>query len=171
MLDDVTAPHRVVFGSHSVHETAGHQRAVAEIVGSYSQSELFSELPIFWPTAPANIALCVAARFPTNRWPNARWVELADRLVRDGRSIIVVGGPGESDDLKMLSLLLARIRHRVIQGGDDFGEFLKALDDVDLVVASDGGTAHICSLRKPVCSIFGSLCGGAMPPLIATTCW
>jgi len=156
MLDDVTAPHQVVSGSHFVHETASHQHAVAEIVGPYSRSELFSELPIVWPTAPATVALCVAAGFPTNRWPNARWIELADRLIRDDRSIVLVGGPGESDDLRMLSLLLARIPHRVIQGGDDFGEFLDALDDVDLVVASDGGTAHICSLRKPVCSIFGS---------------
>lgn len=156
MLDDVTAPHRVVSGSHFMHETTSHQQAVAEIVGPYSRSELFSESRIIWPTAPATVALCVAAGFPTNRWPNARWVELADWLIRDGRSIVLVGGPGESDDLKILSLLLARIPHRIIQGSDDFGEFLDALDDVDLVVASDGGTAHICSLRKPVCSIFGS---------------
>jgi heptosyltransferase-2 len=156
MLHGLVAPHQVVSGSHLIHETASHQRAVEEIVGPYSPSELFSELPILWPATPVNVALCIAAGFPTNRWPNIRWVELADRLVREGRSVVLVGGPGESDDLKMISLLLARIPHRVIQGGENFDEFLDALDDVDLVVASDGGTAHICSLRKPVCSIFGS---------------
>ena len=156
ILDDVAAPHQVATGSHSVHETASHKHAVAEIVGTYSRTGLFSESPICWPAAPANVALCMAAGFPTNRWPNLRWLDLANRLTRDGLSIVLVGGPGERDDLRMLSQLLARVPHRVIQGGDDFGEFLDALDEVDLVVASDGGTAHICSLRKPVCSIFGS---------------
>jgi heptosyltransferase-2 len=156
MLDDVAAPHRVVFGSHSIHETASHKQAVAEIVGDYSRTELFSELSIRWPAALAKVALCVAAGFPTNRWPNVRWIEFADRLSRDGLSIVLVGGPGESDDLRLLSRLLARVPHCVVQGGDDFGEFLDALDDVDLVVATDGGTAHICSLRKPICSIFGA---------------
>ncbi len=156
MLDEVAVPRQVVSSSHSIHETASHKHAVAEIVGAYSRTELFSESPILWPAAPVNVALCVAAGFPTNRWPNARWIELADRLTRDGLSIVLVGGPRERDDLGMLSRLLARVPHRVIQGGDDFGGFFDALDDVDLVIAGDGGTAHLCSLRKPVCSIFGS---------------
>jgi heptosyltransferase-2 len=117
---------------------------------------LFSELPIQWPVAPVQVALCVAAGFPTNRRPNARWIELTDHLTRAGFSIDLVGGPGERNDLRMVSYLLAQIPHRVIEGGDDFGEFLDALGDIDLVVATDGGTGHICSLCKPVCSIFGS---------------
>jgi hypothetical protein len=156
MLQEVAAPHQVVFGDHSVHETASHKRAIAEIIGTYSRTSLFAELPIRWPTVTNNVALCVAAGFPTNRWPNIRWTELAYRLSRDGFSIVLVGGPGESDELRILSRLLVRLPHRVVRGGDDFGQFLDGLADVDLVVASDGGTAHICSLRKPICSIFGS---------------
>jgi heptosyltransferase-2 len=156
MLGHVAVPSEVVLGTYSVHETVSHKNAVAPIVGTYSRTELFSQTPIQWPVAPVKVALCIAAGFPTNRWPNARWIELADCLIREGLSIDFVGGPGERSDLRMLSRLLARIPHRVVQGGDDFGEFLDALDDVDLVIASDGGTAHICSLRKPVCSIFGS---------------
>jgi heptosyltransferase-2 len=156
MLDNVAAPHQVVTGSYLVHETASHKHAVVKIVGAYSRTALFSVSPIRWPVAPANVALCVAAGFPTNRWPITRWIALADGLIRNGLSIALVGGPLESDDLKMLSRLLTRVPHRIVQGGGDYREFLDALDDVDLVVASDGGTAHICSLRKPVCSIFGS---------------
>jgi ADP-heptose:LPS heptosyltransferase len=156
MLAEVTAPHRVVFGSNAVHETISHRNAVAELVGAYSRTELFSGTPIPWPARPTRIALCVAAGFPTNRWPNVHWLELADHLIRAGLAIVLVGGPGEANDLKMLSRLLARFPHRVVQGGSDFAAFLASLDDVDLVVASDGGTAQICSLRKPICSIFGS---------------
>jgi heptosyltransferase-2 len=152
----VTIPFQTISSSHSVHETVAHKRAVSQVIGTYSRTELFSELPIRWPSAPIHVALCVAAGFPSNRWANARWIELADHLHGIGLTIALVGGPNERDDLQFLSRLLARVPHQVIQGGDDFVEFFEALDAVDLVVASDGGTAHICSLRKPVCSIFGS---------------
>lgn len=156
IMDQITAFRCTVSGSDEVHETSSHKQAVAAIAGDYARTELFSKLPIYWPSEVARVALCVAAGFPTNRWPNLRWIDLARRLADAGIAIALVGGPGERDDLRLLSRLLAALPHRVLEGGDDFGEFLDALEDVDLVVASDGGTAHICSLRKPVCSIFGS---------------
>jgi ADP-heptose:LPS heptosyltransferase len=156
IMDQITAFRCTVSGSDEMHETSSHKQAVAAIAGDYARTELFSKLPIYWPSEIASVGLCVAAGFPTNRWPNLRWIELAGRLADAGIAIALVGGPGERDDLRLLSRLLAALPHRVLEGGDDFGEFLDALEDVDLVVASDGGTAHICSLRKPVCSIFGS---------------
>jgi ADP-heptose:LPS heptosyltransferase len=156
IMDEVTAFRCMVSGNDEVHETASQKRTVADIAGDYAPTELFAKLPICWPSKVASVALCVAAGFPTNRWPNLRWIELAGLLAEADIGIALVGGPGERDDLRMMSRLLAVLPHRVLEGGDDFGEFLKALGDVDLVVASDGGTAHICSLHKPVCSIFGS---------------
>ncbi len=156
VLDNVAVPSRIISGSHLVHETASHKRALVDTIGDYSRTKMFAGSPIFWPNAPAKIALCIAAGFPTNRWPNACWIDLADRLNRKGISIVLVGGPGEREDLRILSRLLPRVPHQVVEGGDDFDAFLAALEDVDLVIATDGGTAHICSLRKPICSIFGS---------------
>lgn len=156
LLESVVVPHQLASGSHTVHETAIHRHAVAQVIGQYRRSELFSDLPIHWPDAPTNLGLCVAAGFPTNRWPNAHWIGLADRLSRRGMFVTLIGGPRERDDLRLLSRLLSKVPHRVVEGGANFDEFLEALEPVDLVVASDGGTAHICSLRKPVCSIFGS---------------
>jgi ADP-heptose:LPS heptosyltransferase len=69
--------------------------------------------------------------------------------------LTLIGGPRERDELRMLSRLSRRVRHQVLIGDDDFSGFLQALEPVDLIVATDGGTAHICSLRKPVCSLFG----------------
>ena len=156
LLDSARVPSPFAAGDDLTHETARQKRAVVEVIGPYSRTGLFAELPIHWPTASQNLGLCVAAGFPTNKWPNACWLDLASRLGRQGLFVTLIGGPGERDDLRLLSRLLPHVPHTVVQGGDDLGEFLDALDGVDLIVGSDGGTVHICSLRKPICSIFGS---------------
>jgi heptosyltransferase-2 len=152
----LTVPHTIASGGHLVHETSIQKQAIEWMTGRYSRTRLFSGLSHAWPVAPRHIALCVAAGFPTNRWANALWKELAVLLDQKDIQLTLVGGPLEREDLQMLSRLLRRVRHDILIGGDDFADFLEALEPVDLVVATDGGTAHICSLRKPVCSIFGS---------------
>lgn len=156
LLDEVAVPSCLAGADNHLHETASHRRALVPLIGGYSRTALFSDAPIRWPAAPSRVALCIAAGFPTNQWPLTCWLALAEQLVRRGISIDLVGGPGERDDLRLLSRLLSRSTHRVIEGGDDVAGFHAALEPVDLVVATDGGTAHICSLRKPICSIFGS---------------
>ncbi len=43
----------------------------------------------------------------------------------------------------------------VVVGGNEIADFMSAVDTLDLVVASDGGTAHLCSLVTPIVSVFG----------------
>jgi ADP-heptose:LPS heptosyltransferase/SAM-dependent methyltransferase len=149
-------PCEIASGDHLTHETSIQKQAAARLCGPYSRTLLFSGVPHAWPASPRHVALCVAAGFPTNRWANAQWTELALRLHAHGIRITLLGGPGERDDLRLLSRLLRKVEHDVIVGGADFAGLFEALAPVDLVIATDGGTAHICSLRKPVCSIFGS---------------
>lgn len=148
--------HTITAGGILTHETAIQKRAVTAVIGDYSRTRLFSDLPIFWPEQLEHVGLCIAAGFPTNRWPNAYWLDLAQQLAGRGIFLTLIGGPGERDDLNLLSQLLGKAPHRVLQGGSDFHAFFDALAPVDLVVASDGGTAHLCSLHKPICSVFGS---------------
>ena len=169
LLDSARVPSPFAAGDDLTHETARQKRAVVEVIGPYSRTGLFAELPIHWPTASQNLGLCVAAGFPTNKWPNACWLDLASRLGRQGLFVTLIGGPGERDDLRLLSRLLPHVPHTVVQGGDDLGEFLDALDGVDLIVGSDGGTVHICSLRKPICSISDPAPGDAMRHSDTTT--
>ncbi len=152
----LSVDHLIPVGGHLTHETAIQKRAVASVVGQYSRSRYFSPRPIFWRGDPRHVALCIAAGFPTNRWPNSYWLDLAWRLGAREIFLSLIGGPAESADLAFLSRALTGVPHRVVQGGSDFGAFLDALDPVDVVVASDGGTAHLCSLRKPICSVFGA---------------
>lgn len=156
MASDLSVAHAIASGGHLTHETAIQQRAVAGVLGAYSRTRAFSPAPIFWRGPPRHAALCLAAGFPTNRWPILYWHELASELLARGVGVTLVGGPAERADLAMLSRLLGGAPHRVVEGGQDFAGFLGALEPVDVVVAADGGTAHICSLRKPICSVFGS---------------
>lgn len=152
----VKSPHYLAGSDHYLHETAAHRRCLVPIIGEYSRTALFSTAPIAWPATLARVGLCISAGFPTNQWPLACWMELGNELSRRGLTVDLIGGPREQDDLRLLSRLLSRLPHRVIVGGDDFAAFLDELKPVDLVIATDSGTAHICSLRKPICSIFGS---------------
>jgi ADP-heptose:LPS heptosyltransferase len=148
--------HVVATGDYLTHETNVQRHAVAPVIGEYSRTKWFGTAAITWPLCLGNVGLCIAAGFPTNRWPNIYWLELARRLAALGLMVTLVGGPAERRDLIALSRMLARVPHQVIEGGADVGAFLDTLARVDLVVASDGGTAHLCSLRKPIVSLFGS---------------
>ena len=155
-VKELAIPSVIASGSHRVHETALQKVAVSGIVGAYSRTEMFSRSRLRWPGSISHVGACIAAGFPTNRWANVRWLELATTLVRDGIRLSLIGGPGETDELAFLSRIMRHLPHRVIRGGADIGEFLAELEPVDVIVASDGGTAHLCSLRKPICSVFGS---------------
>ena len=152
----LTVPHEFSYGGHLTHETAIHKRALVKHIPNYSRTAHFSGNQIFWPSQLRRVGLCIAAGFPTNRWANVYWLKLAKILARKGIAITLIGGPGERQDLQLLSRSLPRISPRVVQGCGDFGQFFDEISDVDLVVASDGGTAHLCSLKKPMLSIFGS---------------
>ena len=105
---------------------------------------------------PQRVGLSIGSGFYTNVWPLVRWVELAKLLARRGVGTWVVCGPAEIAAAHVLLDAAGLGRDRLILGGADFATFSAAVDELDLVVGSDGGTAHLCSLTTPVLSIFGS---------------
>jgi heptosyltransferase-2 len=143
-------------GGHLTHESAIQKRMMLRHVASYSRTKLFSAVPIHWPGVIRKIGLCIGSAFPTNRWPNVLWLQLASTLLRSGSELILIAGPGETRDVALLSRSLNGGFARIVVGGNDYRAFLDEIDDIDLVIATDGGSAHICSLHKPVLSIFGS---------------
>ena len=105
---------------------------------------------------PQRVGLSIGSGFYTNAWPVVRWVELAKALATRGIEVWVVCGPAERALAHVLLDASGLSRDRLILGGADFTAFSAAVDELDLVVGSDGGTAHLCSLTTPVLSIFGS---------------
>jgi ADP-heptose:LPS heptosyltransferase len=156
LADAIWARHDFAGGGHLTHQSAIDQRMMVKHVGGYSRTEHFGPGPIRWPSPIKSVGLCVAAGFPTNRWANTYWLELATALADAGHSLTLIGGPGERRDIALLQRCLGGRPVRALIGGADFRAFQDALRDIDVVVATDGGTAHICSLTKPVLSVFGS---------------
>lgn len=143
-------------GDHLTHETAIHKRMMVRHVGNYSRTKSFSAVPIRWPVSIRTVGLCVAAGFPTNRWPNVLWLELAGILLHSGLALTLIGGPDEREDVALLARCLNNPSIATVIGGPDFRSFLDALGDLDVVIATDGGSAHVCSLERPMLSLFGS---------------
>ena len=145
------------------HVAAEHHDIVMPFTRGYDILESF-ELPGFSrivdrPKEINSVALCISAGYHLNAWPMNHWLELAEKFHRDGCRLVLLGGPAETVRLDILAESLESsfgTRPEVICGGHDFHATLQRLHDlVDLVVATDSGTAHMAALVRPVVSLFG----------------
>jgi ADP-heptose:LPS heptosyltransferase len=106
-----------------------------------------------------SVGLCISAGYHLNAWPMYHWLQLAERFHRDGYRLVLLGGPAEAARLSILAETMQStlgLRPDIIRGGNDFQATLQQLHElVDLVVATDSGTAHLAALVRPVVSLFG----------------
>jgi ADP-heptose:LPS heptosyltransferase len=145
------------------HVTVEQRALVCPFTGSYDilNSYTYPGFPPLdqRPSQVATVGLCISAGFRLNGWPLSHWLGLAERLQRRGIRIVLIGGPAETRRLHVLrEALEGRLGYcpPVIVGGSDFGATLQRLHrHVDLVVATDSGTAHLAALVRPVISLFG----------------
>jgi heptosyltransferase-2 len=144
----------------SVHVAVEQREVIAHWTGPYDllTSFEYSPKPRELPRALLRVGLCIAAGFPLNAWPLNYWLELAERLTQRRIEIVWIGGPSEISQLRALAEASSRTGtpRQVLIGSEDFGGFLhKLAENVELVIATDSGTAHFASLVRPVFSIFG----------------
>lgn len=139
-------------------ETQIQRALIRKIVGDYNP------LDYFYASLNQNlrqhglrkkVGLCISSGHSSNSWPLINWMSLANALAQNGFKVVLIGGPEEEKDLEVLRRLLGLSEEDVHKGGADFSAFLAGLDKVDLVVGTDSGTAHLCSLVRPVVSLFG----------------
>lgn len=157
-------PH-VPFPSPSLdrHIASEQSQAVSPLAGRYDPITAFRYLDDPQgrerPREIRRVGLCISAGFPLNAWPLSSWLELGERLHRRGISPCLLGGPEERSRLRILGEALGQTTGRastVLIGGPDTGLFLRDVaESVDLVIATDSGTAHLASLVRPVLSLFG----------------
>lgn len=94
---------------------------------------------------------------PARRWPPDRWGALADALIDDGATVVLVGGREEAA-LRQAALGAMRHRERVIDlgGQTSLEELAAVLADCTLFVGNDSGLGHLAaSVGTPVVSVFG----------------
>lgn len=94
---------------------------------------------------------------PARRWPPPRWAALADALIEDGYTIVLIGGPEEAD---LRRSVLAAMTHadRVIDlgGRTTLPELAAVLRRCILMIGNDSGLTHLAgSVGAPVVGVFG----------------
>jgi heptosyltransferase-2 len=146
--------------SNQYHQTLLDYMVASRVVGSYDIDAAFysgnDRLIRQKATRPPDaVGLCIGAGFHANSWPATNWVELGRELQAGGRRVAVIGGPSETNLAQIIARALGLADQAVISGDDDYQAFLERVAELDWVVASDGGTAHLCSLVAPILSIFG----------------
>ncbi|HEX6042881.1 MAG TPA: lipopolysaccharide heptosyltransferase II [Pyrinomonadaceae bacterium] len=117
----------------------------AELLRSYGVSEEKSVVAI----CPGSI------NSRAKRWPAESYAALADRLIEDGRGVVLIGS---KDEIEVTDEVTRRMRNRpvVLTGKTTLGQITAVLGLVDLVVTNDTGPAHIAAaLGCPTIVIFG----------------
>ncbi len=144
--------------SHAWHQTILDYGVAREFAPPYDIDAMFygehaERVAAKASAEPSNVGLSIGSGFYANSWPAVRWIELGRALRRQGRDVAVVHGPAEATLAKIIAQEIQGAR--TLRGGGDFRSFFDEVDRLDLVIASDGGTAHLCSMTTPILSIFG----------------
>ncbi|MEO1008432.1 MAG: glycosyltransferase family 9 protein [Planctomycetota bacterium] len=104
------------------------------------------------------VVLAPTARWMAKRWPQDRFADLAERLMRrTDATIAVVGGVDEGEQCPAL-LALARRERRVLDlvGGTTIGRLMAVVARGDLVIANDSAALHMAvGFDRPLVALFG----------------
>ena len=91
------------------------------------------------------IVLAPGASFGTSKcWPAHSYGELADRFAERGRSVILVGGPGEHSRIDAVRVSM-KSNPIVLDGVLDLGSLKALIRAAGLLVANDAGARHIAA--------------------------
>ena len=139
------------------HQARLERSAVAPVTGDYDIDDLFfgAARPEF-PREPKSVAFAIGTGFPFKKWSPLSWAELGQSLRRRGVRVEILVGPSETWEGGLIARAIGiDERDHVFVGGNDFHALEQWLEGFELVIAVDGGSAHLCSTVKPVLSVFG----------------
>ncbi|MBK7843486.1 MAG: glycosyltransferase family 9 protein [Bdellovibrionales bacterium] len=140
------------------HETEIQKKAVWPLIGNYSRTKHFlpKKFENFDFAKPVTLGLCPAAGFSGNVWPFHNWVQLGKLYLETGARLLLIGGLKEQKLIQSIRSYLGSSKMVELAIGDgDINGFLAHVSEADYIIASDSGTAHLCSLVRPIVSIFG----------------
>lgn len=87
-----------------------------------------------------------------NRWPEEKFIELTERLLRRGISTVYLAGPGEEGPVRRLVSRISRPPQ--VLGPLPIGPFSALLSRLDLLIVNATGTAHLaCAVDTPTFSL------------------
>ena len=143
------------------HQTILDFGAASALIGHYDIEEAFyaDQLERVRAKAsrfPGRVGFSIGSGFHANAWAPKHWIALGRKLKAADVEVSVISGPAEAGLARFLlrQIGLDPVRNLIL-GGINFADFLGRVDEMDWVVASDGGTGHLCSLVCPTLSVFG----------------
>lgn len=102
--------------------------------------------------------LAPTSRWAGKQWPADRFLALARRLIGEtGRRVIIVGGPGERDQIRPL-LEWAQHEPRAVDlvGETSIARLMAVIASAGLVVANDSAALHMAvGFDRPLVALFG----------------
>jgi lipopolysaccharide heptosyltransferase II len=102
------------------------------------------------------IAVNVAARWPTKRWPPASFAVTADQLQREGIGpVVLIGGPDERPAAEAVKALM-KTKPVNLTGETSPGLLPALLESAALLLTNDSGPMHVAAaVGTPVVALFG----------------
>ena len=108
------------------------------------------------------IALAPTSRWTSKRWPATRWKALAERLVADGRQVVMLGAPSERAQVRAAMPAAGAID---LCGAMPLGAWLACLAEAAAVVANDSAAVHAAAaFGRPLVGIYGATDPRAVGP-------
>jgi heptosyltransferase-2 len=99
------------------------------------------------------VAFAPGAVGPSKRWPATSYADVARRLVADGATVWVLGGPGEAPLARIIAEAGPNVHDLT---GTDLRNAILALGAADVAVSNDSGLLHVAAaLGTPSVGIFG----------------
>jgi ADP-heptose:LPS heptosyltransferase len=94
---------------------------------------------------------------PVKQWPEARFAEIAARLIADRNAVIILtGAPGDRAQVDLVKRDLPARRVLDLCGRADLVSLAAVLARIDLLVTGDTGPMHLAhAVGTPVVSVFG----------------
>jgi ADP-heptose:LPS heptosyltransferase len=91
------------------------------------------------------------------QWPEARFREVAEHLVRDrAAGIVLTGAPGDRAQVDLVRAALPPDRALDLSGGTDLLTVAAVLEQIDLFVTGDTGPMHLAhAVGTPVVAVLG----------------
>jgi len=159
---DRRANHFIMTGdTHMVHQSILDYRAARMLRGKFDIDEAYfgnnqAQLERKARRLPKTIGLSIGSGFHANSWPVRKWTELVGLFLPKFDEVVILCGAADAPMAKAILACAGHPRNLTLEiGSSDIGSFLARVQALDLVVATDGGTAHLCSLVAPTLSVFG----------------
>jgi heptosyltransferase II len=163
--------HKIGFGAsevltHHVNEpafgTPRTARAISLLTATFENVE-FGRLPRLTPVnsehasriQPDTIAIAPGSVWATKKWGDAKFLELSELLLNEGKDIAVIGGPSERFIGKMIEALDPK-RVMDLTGKTSLAEAAGVIAKCELLIGNDSAPIHLATaVGTPSVVIYG----------------